>query len=174
MAKQIKETIKRAELDVLREDLPKLKQISGTKIAYAVASLREVFQAEMKIVGDHQQPKETPEILAYREEIQKKYQESLYKDEKGENLVDNNGNVRLKDPKAFEKEVMEILEKHPVAKEAIQKHEDEYNLFVEEEVELVYNELKVSDLPDTLNYEELTLLQKYWNALKEEPRRLEK
>lgn len=172
--KQVTKKIKRAELDFLRNDLPKLKEVRGTVVALAVQSLNRTFESEMAVVRENQTPKETPSIIAYREEVGKAYDNALFKDGKGVPLKDPNGKTRLKDPDAFNAEILEILERHPEAKEQIQAHEKEYEAFVEEEIEITFDGLTKGDLPSDLNFFELELLQKYFPDLEVAQRKLQK
>lgn len=163
--KQLVLDIKRRDLDAIRGDLGKLKSIRGTKVAFAVISINNEFNSNMALIKEKQVPNDTPEVLAYREEVQKFYDDSLIKDDKGKVLYDGNGKVRLKDQNAFNAGVMKILDEHPVAKGEIEAHEKAYNEFIEEDIKFTYDSLELDELPTDLDVEELVLLQKYWNNL---------
>lgn len=165
MGKTVVMQVKRKELGIVAQDVSQLKKIQGTAFAFSLQSLDSSLNTEMEQIQAKQVPVDTPEILSYREEVQKLYDDSLMKDEKGVPLRDQENKVRLKDHAAFNKGVMEILESHPVAKAQITKHENEYNAFLEEEISLQYEDVTREDLPNDLNFGELTLIQKYWSAL---------
>lgn len=162
---KVKKSFKRSELGQIQSDLVKLKLVCGTAIAYSVLSFEKAINAELDDVEKHQQMPQTPESELYREELHDLYMASIYKDNDGKPLRNQQGQFQLQDPKKFQADTMALLEKYPAVKADIEAHEKEYQEYLDETITIEYDSLVKEQLSTELNATEISLLAIYWTAL---------
>jgi len=125
----------------------------NTKLAYAVKKNLRLLRAELKDANEvlQQVPEDLQEYDKARLELCKEHCDH---DEKGEPVTDDRGFV-FTDPAAFA-EIMKPLQEQYA--DALQAREDEIEALLDTEVQIEFHKIKVDDLPDNLNENDIESL----------------
>ena len=134
-----------------------LAGLTGVKLSYAIAQNAKTLGEEaLAIQGKLEYPKE---YLELKEKYRKHFIEHALKDENGEYVIEE-GKYKL-DPKKkedYQKLIdSETPENQPIL-EKVQKIEEEYNAFLENNSNVTIQTVKLDELPDTINPTQMTAL----------------
>jgi hypothetical protein len=134
-----------------------LAGLSGVKLSYAIAqNAKSLGEEALAIQGKLKYPKE---YLELKEKYRDYFKKHALKDEKGEYIIEE-GKYRL-DPEKEEdyKELIESEnpENQPIL-EKVQKIEEEYNTFLENNSSVTIQTVKLDELPDSINPSQMTAL----------------
>ena len=134
-----------------------LSGLSGVKLSYAIAQNAKALGEEaLAIQGKLEYPKE---YLELKEKYRKHFKAHALKDENGEYIIEE-GKYRLDPEKEDDyKELIESEnpENQPIL-EKVQKIEEEYNTFLENNSNVTIQTVKLDELPDSINPTQMTAL----------------
>tara|TARA_R100001463_G_scaffold84592_1_gene139323 strand:+ start:328 stop:810 length:483 start_codon:yes stop_codon:yes gene_type:complete len=134
-----------------------LSGLSGVKLSYAIAQNAKALGEEaLAIQGKLEYPKE---YLELKEKYRKHFKAHALKDESGEYVIEEG--KYLLDPEKEDdyKKLIESEnpENQPIL-EKVQKIEEEYNTFLENNSNVTIQTVKLDELPDTINPTQMTAL----------------
>lgn len=135
--------------------LSALKDLSGAKLAYAIAKNKKTILNELEALNEASKPSE--EYTKYdrlRVELAKKYAK---KDKDGKPLTEGNVYV-MEDYQAFDKEHKELEKEHKKAIDERNKQKEELEEVLDQEKKLTLWPLKKEDLPEEITVEQLEAL----------------
>lgn len=158
--------IKRIELDDVKPIIERLRLVKCKNTAVAVLSLEQAYLAQMEGVLMKQQEMSSDEddkIKAYKADYDKLRVEHLLKDEKGNIATDERGMSMVKDMELFKAEIKKLGEQHPEAYAKMSESETAYAQYINEDIELVYEDLHFYELNDSMNLSELQLVAQFWD-----------
>lgn len=158
--------IKRIELDDVKPIIERLRLVKCKNTAVAVLSLEQAYLAQMEDVIKKQKDMSADEddkIKAYKADYDKLRVEHLLKDEKGNIVTDERGMSMVKDMEVFKAEIKKLGEQHPEAYAKMSESETAYAQYINEDIELVYEDLHFYELNDSMNLSELQLVAQFWD-----------
>lgn len=159
--------IKRIELDDVKPIIERLRLVKCKNTAVAVLSLEQAYLAQMEGVLKTQKEMlsddSDEQIKAYKADYDKLRVEHLLKDEKGNIVTDERGMSRVKDMEVFKAEIQKLGEQHPEAYAKMTESETAYAQYINEDIELVYEDLHFYELNDSMNLSELQLVAQFWD-----------
>jgi len=150
-----------------REDLVQvwtvLNSIANEKTtakgAYGIAKNKRLVESEIKSIEDAQKSQVTPEgVQEFDTERLKACNEFCDKDEDGKPKVMNNNFVMTENTVVFNEKLAELQEEFKEGLEARSVLEEEFKVFLQEEVEVEIHTIKINDLPDNITATQIEAL----------------
>lgn len=149
--------MKKSDLLLLYEALRSVKNLKGAKFNYSIAKNIALLRDEAEALYKTLEPQD--EMIPYnkkRMELINKYGE---RDEHNNLIVDVvQKEYKVKNKKAFEKELDVVKEKYTAAIEAYEKQVEEYNVLVRDEIEIGLYMIRLEDVPDDIVTEQMVAI----------------
>jgi hypothetical protein len=148
--------IKREEVLRLDQTLDAVSKMPATRFAYAVARNKKKLQEEVESIKTALAP--SPKLVEYEEKRRQLVLQHAAKTKDGQPDIDQLGNARLADFKAFDDGLKDLKEKYQDALKEYDAKTPERVAFLSESIEIDLYEIPTKNLPKELRAEDLYML----------------
>lgn len=136
-------------------DLDQVAELSGVKVAYAVAKNKSIIEREIKLIEESTKPSDNQkEFQNKRIELCKEF---ASKNEDGSPVMTQSGYL-IKDQEAFNKAYDELKDQNPKAVEELEKINSDRKELLETECGINLHKIKLCDLPEDIKVRQTEIL----------------
>lgn len=147
--------LSRNAVNELYKGLDTLGSLQGVKFAYFIAKNKALLESEIK---DMKEAIKTSDEYNVYEKARIALAEEHAVKEDGKPVVKDNSYV-MEDKDAFNKAWEALKDKHKDAIDARKKQVEDFNKFLEEEIELNLHNIQLTDVPANITVEQMEIIE---------------
>lgn len=146
--------MKRKDLFTLKRGIESCGELTGSRFCYSLAKAKLVLDNELKAI-EESRPKYSDEFNEYVQKENELAQKYALKGKDGDVIRDNKGNFTITDSKSFTDDLKKLQEKYDKTIKANKKLTNEFNEFLNEEIDIKLPKIREKDLPENISVQQL-------------------
>lgn len=148
--------ITHARIAEILEGFPKLKDLNGKKLSYAI--IRNIRKLKEEVENLNELRYNSPTYELYKSEYSQLVMSQAKKDKDGNFIAAGHNRVSIEDPQLFSEKMKELNEKYAEELGKVKEEDDKFNKFYNEPIEVDFYTFSSEDIPDYITVEQRELL----------------